>query len=36
MPAPKIARAPTFDGVEITAFLKTINKMFVTHDIIKD
>ena len=36
MPTPKIAKAPTFDGAEITAFFKMINKMFATHDITKD
>ena len=36
MPTFEIARAPTFDGAEITAFLKTIDRMFATHDIIRD
>ena len=26
----------TFDGIEITAFFKTIDRMFVMYDIIKD
>ena len=32
----KIAKAFTFNGIKIMAFFKTINKMFATHDIIKD
>ena len=32
----KIAKAFTFDEAKITAFLKIINKMFITHNIIKD
>ena len=33
---PKIAKAPTFNEAKITAVLKTIDKMFATHDISKD
>ena len=36
MPALEIAGIPMFDGAEITAFFKTIDKMFATHDIIGD
>ena len=36
MPTPKIAKALTFDEIKITAFLKIINKIFATHNIIKD
>lgn len=36
MLAPKIAEALTFDEAKITAFLKIINKIFATHDIIRD
>ena len=32
----RIAKAFTFDGAEIIAFLKTIDKIFVIHYIIKD
>jgi len=36
MHAFRIARAFTFNGVEITVFFKTINKIFATYDIIED
>ena len=36
MPAPRIARAFIFDGAEIIAFFKMFDRMFATHDIIKD
>ena len=31
-----IARAFTFNRAKITAFFKTIDKMFTTHDIIRN
>tara|TARA_R110002060_G_scaffold1595_5_gene3093 strand:- start:1175 stop:1285 length:111 start_codon:yes stop_codon:yes gene_type:complete len=34
MPAFRIIEALTFDGVKITIFLKTIDKMFATYNII--
>ena len=36
MPAFKIAKAFTFDEAKITAFFKTIDKMFATYNINKD
>ena len=36
MPTSKTAKALTFDKAKITAFFKTIDKMFATHDIIED
>ena len=36
MPAFKTAGALTFDGVKIITFFKTIDKMFVMYNIIKD
>tara|TARA_R110002060_G_scaffold1595_15_gene3103 strand:- start:831 stop:956 length:126 start_codon:yes stop_codon:yes gene_type:complete len=36
MPALKTAGAPTFDEIEITAFLKIIDKIFATYDITGD
>ena len=32
----KIARAFIFNKIKITAFFKMINRIFATHDIIKD
>jgi len=36
MLTPKIVKAFTFNEAEITAFLKTIDRMFTTHDITRD
>ena len=36
MPALKTAKASTFDKAKITAFFKIIDRMFATHNIIKD
>ena len=36
MLTPKTAKALTFNEAKITAFLKTINKIFATYNIIKD
>ena len=36
MPALRIAEALTFDRAKITTFLKMIDKIFATHNIIKD
>tara|TARA_R110002060_G_scaffold52609_2_gene63410 strand:+ start:313 stop:438 length:126 start_codon:yes stop_codon:yes gene_type:complete len=36
MLTPKTAKAFTFNEAEIIAFLKTIDKMFATHDITRN